>query len=259
MNCCPDPKTIKIAGLDRIPLLYYLKDPARSLSDVYKRYPNGGERGWFLLVEDAGSFAFWNAEEDKWDFIGLKDAYELQEKLKEYLDAINSMFPDGRLIRDRGAWSLETAQSDNPYRYTDILQDDVWRPWGRYRCIVDKTTQEPKFGSTDWIKIDGWSDIYMTIDKGGDDFIGFGEIRIITCKVFEGYQDITDTVTRWNVRRNTGYSAADEEWNIAHKSFDGVLTLFNTAEYSDLGSANNAEFSFFATNDIVSAEHSLVI
>lgn len=260
MNCCPEVKSIKIAGLDKIPLLYYLKEPAMSLSDVYKRYPNGGERGWFLFVEEAKTIAYWDTATNKWDYIGLKDAYELQEKLKEYIDAINSMFPDGKIVRDRGAWSLATAQSiDDPYRHTDIIQDDVWRPWGRYRCLVDKTTQEPKFGSTDWIKIDGWADIYMTLDQGGDGYLSFGESINITCKVFEGYQDITDNVTRWEVRRDSGYQADDESWNIAHKTFDGTLLLSNTAQHSDLGPGYSTIFRFFATNEIVSAELTLEI
>lgn len=56
-----------------------------------------------------------------------------------------------RAKRDRGVWSLETAQSDMPYAFTDKYQDTVWMGWSRYLCIVDGTTEKPSEGATDWV------------------------------------------------------------------------------------------------------------
>lgn len=44
--------------------------------------------------------------------------------------------------RDRGVWSLETAQNE-PYEFNDKRQDLVWVGWSRYLCIVDGTLEEP--------------------------------------------------------------------------------------------------------------------
>ena len=52
--------------------------------------------------------------------------------------------------RDRGIWSLETAQNE-PYEFNDRRQDLVWVGWSRYLCIVDGTLEEPSEGATDWV------------------------------------------------------------------------------------------------------------
>ncbi len=58
-----------------------------------------------------------------------------------------------RKIRDRGIWSFETAISEEPYEYTETLQDEVWVGWSRYRCIVDKPTGEPSRQSSEWVLV----------------------------------------------------------------------------------------------------------
>ncbi len=44
------PTVVEIPGLDRIPVLQYLKEPAIFKEDLYIRYPDGGEYGWFAFV-----------------------------------------------------------------------------------------------------------------------------------------------------------------------------------------------------------------
>ena len=58
-----------------------------------------------------------------------------------------------RKVRDRGIWSFETAISEEPYEYTETLQDEVWVGWSRYRCIVDKPTGEPSRQSSEWVLV----------------------------------------------------------------------------------------------------------
>lgn len=58
-----------------------------------------------------------------------------------------------RKIRDRGIWSFETAISEEPYEYTETLQDEVWVGWSRYRCIVDKPKGEPSRQSSEWVLV----------------------------------------------------------------------------------------------------------
>ena len=58
-----------------------------------------------------------------------------------------------REIRDRGVWSLEVATSDSPYKITEVIQDEVWIGWSRFRCIVDETVEEPSKEATDWVLV----------------------------------------------------------------------------------------------------------
>ena len=52
----------------------------------------------------------------------------------------------------------------------------------------------------------------IEIDTQGDNFLAFGETMDITCRVFKGWSDITDTVTKWRITRDSGDTADDEAW-----------------------------------------------
>ena len=77
--------------------------------------------------------------------------------------------------RDRGAWSLETAQNE-PYEFNDKRQDLVWVGWGRYLCIVDGTLEEPSWVATDWVMDlnikDAFDESVADIYEGLDDLAG---------------------------------------------------------------------------------------
>ena len=72
-----------------------------------------------------------------------------------------------REVRDRGLWSLETAQSEDYYRITDTLQDEVWHIGVKYRCMFDNTIEEPGTGSA-WEVIVDLGDV-ATPGKDGID------------------------------------------------------------------------------------------
>lgn len=57
---------IHIPDLDKYPLLKYLKEPASEVGDLYNRYPDGGERGWFALVEASKTFFYWDRDALDW-------------------------------------------------------------------------------------------------------------------------------------------------------------------------------------------------
>lgn len=61
--------------LGSIPVLQYLKRPVEDFDELYRRYPNGGELGWFLFVHEIQAYVYWNTEQEawvKWDAGGLK-------------------------------------------------------------------------------------------------------------------------------------------------------------------------------------------
>lgn len=49
--------------------LQFLKAPVEKLGDLYERYPDGGEWGWFAFVVEKGAFAYWNKEKEEWQLV----------------------------------------------------------------------------------------------------------------------------------------------------------------------------------------------
>ena len=111
-------------------------------------------------------------------------------------------------------------------------------------------------GTIEQLQID--EPVRIEIDTQGDNFLAYGESMEITCKVFKGWEDITDTVRQWTIRRDSGDTADDEAWNIKHKDFNGSITIHNTKEISDLGNNSvtvvSTLFTITATNDTASVE-----
>ncbi len=111
-------------------------------------------------------------------------------------------------------------------------------------------------GTIEQLQID--APVRIEIDTQGDNSLAYGESMEITCKVFKGWEDITDTVRQWAIRRDSGDTADDEAWNIKHKDFNGSITIHNTKEISDLGNNSvtvvSTLFTITATNDTASVE-----
>lgn len=53
-------------------ILKYLKDPVADINELYTRYLNGGEHGWFMIVTSLNAFAWWNdtIEPAQWYILG---------------------------------------------------------------------------------------------------------------------------------------------------------------------------------------------
>lgn len=90
----------------------------------------------------------------------------------------------------------------------------------------------------------------MELNYGNDNFISEGATRTITCRVYRGWEDVTDRVTMWVVRRETSNTIEDTTWMQSAKAqnFNGEITL----DYSDLGTTNKefgATFTFGAQID----------
>lgn len=78
----------------------------------------------------------------------------------------------------------------------------------------------------------------MEIDTEGDTFLAYGETKMITCRVYRGWQEVTDKVTKWTVTRDTGDTIEDASWALKPKvqNFNGTLEICFTPTENDLGS-----------------------
>ena len=109
---------------------------------------------------------------------------------------------------DRGEWSLDVAQSESPYRfitheatgasgsvYSVLQQHTVWHMGCRWACLVDMTTQEPKWNATDWQMLEGYSDLRMEfVSSNGSTFAASHVDTEVTPIVYYGNIDISEDI-----------------------------------------------------------------
>lgn len=134
--------------------------------------------------------------------------------------------------------------------------------------------------ATDFTKKSAWSKIFpiteadvahllvlplrMEIDTQGDSFLAWGETMDITCRVFRGFEDVTDHVATWKVVRNTGNEVEDTAWLLKSKvlNFSGTLRISHSLAENDLAADGSIStlFLFNATmDDGFMAQYELII
>ena len=150
---------------------------------------------------------------------------------------------------DRGEWSLETAQGDEPYRFVDyetllenqkvittLEQHTAYHYGCKWGCLIDKTTEEPKWNSAGWVLLEGDKNYYL-------DFIApstakRGQVNMdITAWIKYANRDITNVLlatTGVSIEwlRDTGNIPADNSWKPVY--VDGqknVIHIDNTDEH----------------------------
>lgn len=105
----------------------------------------------------------------------------------------------------------------------------------------------------------------MEIDTEGDTFLAYGETKTITCRVFRGWEEVTDKVTKWTVIRDSGDAVEDASWALKPKvtNFDGTIDISYTPAENDLGNNSfvvSTLFTFVAEiSDSPAATASLTI
>lgn len=106
----------------------------------------------------------------------------------------------------------------------------------------------------------------MEIDTQGDTFLAYGEHLHVTCRIFKGWDDITEQVTRWEVIRDSGDYADDAAWGLRPKvrNFSGEIDIHLDKDNSidDLGNSDTSclfTFKAFISGDITPATMQLTI
>ena len=136
-------------------------------------------------------------------------------------------------LNDRGFWSLEVAQSDNPYTSGKEMVDTVWHYGCRWKCLVTGTTDEPRYASTGWAMCEGNPN--FTIDIESENGWAFDASQLQEGVVFttlsvtgELYnRDVTDSILDTDVSwtRDTGNVSEDNAWAIKRADAGKTLTL----------------------------------
>ena len=107
---------------------------------------------------------------------------------------------------DRGEWSLETAQGDEPYRFVDyetllenqkvittLEQHTAYHYGCKWGCLIDKTTEEPKWNSAGWVLLEGDKNYYLDFIAPGS--AKRGQVNMdITAWIKYANRDITNVL-----------------------------------------------------------------
>ena len=150
---------------------------------------------------------------------------------------------------DRGEWSLETAQGDEPYRFVDyetllenqkvittLEQHTVYHYGCKWGCLIDKTIDEPKWNSAGWVLLEGDKNYYLDFIAPGT--AKRGQVNMdITAWIKYANRDITNVLlatTGVSIEwlRDTGNIPADNSWKPVY--VDGqknVIHIDNTDEH----------------------------
>jgi len=136
-------------------------------------------------------------------------------------------------LNDRGFWSLEVAQSENPYKVGKDTVDTVWHYGCRWKCLVTGTTDEPRYASTGWAMIEGNPAFTIDIEsENGWQFDGsqLQEGVVFTTLTVTGQlynRDVTESILDTDVSwtRDTGNVSEDNAWAIKRADAGKSLTL----------------------------------
>lgn len=149
---------------------------------------------------------------------------------------------------DRGEWSAEVAASDDPYQAAHVvdtgtgqvnLYDTTWHYGCKWMCLLTGTTQEPRYGCTDWAMIEGNPAFTIEIDSSNGWYFDYEAIAVTDEAgqpvVFTTLQvvgtlynqdvtaDILDTDVSWT--RDTGDVTEDNAWAVKRAEAGKQLTL----------------------------------
>ncbi len=121
------PTVVEIPGLDRIPVLQYLKEPAIFKEDLYIRYPDGGEYGWFAFVYSLKSFMYWDIVTNEWGLLNLGTENVNMVRFMDIQQELYAMAPsDTQKIKST---IYDGYNRDVTYQYGQL---DVQRDSGDY-------------------------------------------------------------------------------------------------------------------------------
>lgn len=153
---------------------------------------------------------------------------------------------------DRGEWSLAVAQGESPYRnvshevtlenqsvVTQLEQHTVYHYGCKWGCVIDKTTDEPKWNAPGWILLEGDKNYHLDFTStNGWQFFHRSVDTVVSAVVSYGNRDITEVLmasdgvqVEW--LRDTGNVPADNAWQPTY--VDGKKHVIHLTR-ADMGS-----------------------
>ena len=152
-----------------------------------------------------------------------------------------------RSENNRGKWSVAEA-TNRPYESSLSSYDAVYHYGCKWMCLKTGTTQEPRFGCTDWAMIEGNPDFSIDIESSRGWYFDADRLDTTFRVVGELYnRDVTEHILDADITwtRDTGNPTEDNAWAMAHAEAGKELHLTT----ADLGPdyMNQIACSFTAT------------
>lgn len=148
-----------------------------------------------------------------------------------------------REIYDRGKWVQGRVYYNNDEKGTD----DVWHIGCRWRCFSSSTTAEPSWTSAEWIMIEGRSDARMEFDSSNGLAFFSGMVdTVITPILLIGNTNVSDEVSSWVWKRESGDVVSDDVWNTENVN-NRLLNLSNEDMGTNWSRSNPVKFKCTAT------------
>lgn len=152
-----------------------------------------------------------------------------------------------RSENNRGKWSVAEA-AGRPYESSAQSYDAVYHYGCKWMCLKTGTTQEPRFGCTDWAMIEGNPDFTIDIESSRGWYFDADRLDTTFRVVGELYnRDVTEHILDADITwtRDTGNPTEDNAWAMAHAEAGKELHLTT----ADLGPdyMNQIACSFTAT------------
>ena len=185
------------------------------------------------ILNDNNYGSFWGLP------IGLKVLEHLPiNKQHPYLMARGIIYQDALKIDrdwnivptivDRLDWKAGEHYSDGSKEPYEI--HEVWYNGCKWRCLVDGTTQEPRWNATDWVLISGDSRLSLELSSSNGTLFRFGEVSTnFIATVYHGPNNITADIKNydWEWTRDTGNINADRAWNEKNRDKTDILAITN--------------------------------
>jgi len=105
---------INLDTISNIPLLKYLKDPVNKLSQLYSRYLDGGEFGWFAYCNELKGFVAWDVASESW----IPASYTIGT----VYDLWKAENPDGTLEE---FLLVIKGEKGDPFTYADFTEEQL--------------------------------------------------------------------------------------------------------------------------------------
>ncbi|MEG1729364.1 MAG: hypothetical protein RR280_07475 [Bacteroidaceae bacterium] len=150
-----------------------------------------------------------------------------------------------------------------------VFWNDTFRIWGDKKTIPSPTEDHTDINgnlnvygdvtisgtlTVKRIHCPDYNDIFLQIETNGDQFLAYGESITLKCKVMRGFENISNTVTQWCIKRQSGDTVNDNAWLLKGKvkNFAGSIDICFTSEENDLSTTSlsgSTEFTITASGD----------
>ena len=113
-----------IEMLSKFPMFQYMKAPAGSIAELWRRYPAGGEYGWYAMVYDLKTIVYWDPEERKWQPISSAPTADTNTQQQIEVDTIDQLPTGGCGFTSKAPFIVDGQEYTQGTAYTQYSKSE---------------------------------------------------------------------------------------------------------------------------------------